>query len=72
MNRTITCRNDDGYELTFGETGFDPFLLESCDGCYSVKNNVTMSDNTMLDCATYQGSVAAKRKIVLGLRDREN
>lgn len=72
MNRTITCRNDDGYELTFGETGFDPFLLETCDGCYSVKNNVTMSDNTMLDGATYQGSVAAKRNIVLGLRDREN
>lgn len=72
MNRTITCRNDDGYELTFGEKGFDPFLLESCDGCYSVKNNVTMSDNTMLDGATYQGSVAAKRNIVLGLRDKDD
>lgn len=72
MNRTITCRNDDGYELTFGENGFDPFLLQACDGCYSVKNNVTMSDNTMLDGATYQGSVAAKRNIVLTLRDRDD
>lgn len=51
---------------------FSPYLLTDCDGIYTVSNNVTTSDNTMVDGATYQGSVAKKRNIVLTLKDKEN
>lgn len=71
-NRSITCTNSDGYGIEFTERGFSPFLLCSCDGIYTVANKVTMSDNTMTDGATYQGSVAQRRNIVLVLRDRGN
>lgn len=71
-NRRITCMSKDGYSLTFTEKGFTPFLLCSCDGVYTVANNVTMSDNTMTDGATFQGSVMKKRNIVLVLRDTDD
>ena len=69
MKRKIICTNEDGMELVFSST-FSPFLLESCDGIYSVQNNVTSSENTMTDGSTYQGSVTQMRNIVLTLRDR--
>lgn len=68
MARSITCQNEDGMEVRFSNT-FSPWLLEDCDGVYSVKNNVTISENTMTDGGTYQGSITQVRNIVLTLRD---
>lgn len=63
--RSITCSNDDGYTLTFGEDALQPFVLASVEGIYTVDNNVTMTDNTMSDGATYQGSRTKRRNIVI-------
>ena len=71
MNRTITCTNDVGMSVTFG-SAFSPYLLTDCDGIYEVHNKVATSDNTMIDGATYQGSVTQKRNIVLTLVDKAN
>lgn len=70
-NRKITCTNNEGMVVNFGSK-FSPFLLSDCDGLYGIKNKVSMSDNTMTDGATYQGSVAQKRNIVLTLKTKEN
>lgn len=51
--------------MTFSEDKFSPFFLASLDGVYTISNNVYISDNTMTDGGTYQGSVAAKRNIVI-------
>jgi len=68
--RSITYTNaTNNFSLTFGEEEFQPFILASVDGLYSVKNNVQMSDNTMTDGSTYQGSIAVKRNIVLRIMD---
>lgn len=69
VDRRITCSNKDGVILTFGERGATPFLLADAEGCYSVENNVTISENTMSDGGVYQGSVAKIRNIVLTLVD---
>ena len=69
MARKIMCSNDDGMTVVFDDS-FGPFLLESCDGIYMVENNVVISENTMTDGATYQGSTTKMRNIVLTLRDR--
>lgn len=71
MNRTITCINDNGMSVEFGSK-FSPYLLTNCDGIYEVHNKVFTSDNTMIDGATYQGSVTTKRNIVLTLVDRDD
>lgn len=68
MARKITCINENGVGLTFDDR-FNPWMLENCEGLYEVKNNVSMSANTMTDGATYQGSVTQMRNIVLSLRD---
>lgn len=68
--RKITCSNADGMSIVFAEDSFLPFVLEDCDGIYTVENKVSTSDNTMTDGATYQGSVMKMRNIVLTLRDR--
>lgn len=68
MARSITCKNEDGMEVRFSNT-FNPWLLEDCDGIYSVKNTVVTSENTMTDGATYQGSTTKMRNIVMTLRD---
>ena len=69
VDRTITCSNQDGVSVTFGERTMNPFLLEDAEGCYTVENNVTISENTMSDGGVYQGSVAKIRNIILTLRD---
>lgn len=71
MKRKITCRNNEGMAVTFGSS-FSPYLLADCDGIYTVSNKVGMSDNTMTDGATYQGTVVSKRNIVLTLKDKSN
>ena len=69
MARKIICTNEDGIQLILTDA-FSPFLLENCEGIYEFSNDVSMSDNTMTDGATYQGSVTSKRNIILTLRDR--
>ena len=68
MARTIICTNENGISVSFGDA-FAPWLLENCEGVYEAKNNVSISDNTMTDGATYQGSTMAMRNIILTLRD---
>lgn len=70
-NRKIICTNNEGMVINF-QSKFSPFLLADCDGLYGIENNVSVSDNTMTDGATYQGSVAKKRNIVLTLKTKEN
>lgn len=70
--RTIKCTNKDDISIIFRENKADPFLLADVDGLYEQANNVTMSENTMVDGAQYQGSVASPRNIVLTLRDYKN
>ena len=66
--RSIKCvNNEKDISLTFSETGFTPFFLASVDGIYSAKNNVFMSENVMVDGATYQDSIAPARNIVISL-----
>jgi len=72
MGRSITCDNHKGYRMTFNTDGFTPFVLANVDGLYLSENNVTVSDNTMTDGGTYQGSVKKKRNIVLTLMDAPN
>lgn len=71
MNRKITCKNNEGMSVTFG-SAFSPYLLADCDGIYTVSNKVGISDNTMTDGATYQGTVVQKRNIVLTLKDKSD
>ena len=68
-NRVIRCTNEDGFFLDFTERGFGPFLLTDADGLYESKNTVYVSENSMIDGATYQGSVAKQRNIELTLTD---
>ena len=72
VDRWIKCTNDDGVSVTFGEKGLTPFLLVDAEGCYTVSNNVTISENTMTDGGAYQGSVAKVRNIVLTIKDLTN
>lgn len=72
VNRTITCSNDDGFSITFGEKGATPFLLVNAEGAYFADNKVTISENTMTDGGAYQGSIAKVRNIVLTLKDITN
>ena len=68
MARTIVCTNENGVSAIFTDA-FSPWLLENCEGIYESKSNVAISDNTMTDGATYQGSIVSMRNIVLTLRD---
>ena len=71
-NRTITCSNNDGVSIIFGEQKLSPFLLVDAEGCYEAANNVTISQNTMADGGAYQGTVARIRNIVLTLKDKDD
>lgn len=68
-NRIIRCTNEDGFFLEFTESGFEPFLLTEAEGLYNVTNTVYVSENSMIDGAVYQGSVAKLRNIVLYITD---
>lgn len=70
-NRKITCRNADGISITFGDD-FGPFLLNECEGIYESESNVHVSENTMTDGATYQGSNVKLRNIVLTVSAKED
>lgn len=71
MDRKITCTNEDNISMEF-TSDFSPFVLQNCDGIYEVSNNVVTKDNTMVDGATYLGSITKMRNIVLTLADKSN
>lgn len=71
-DRVIKCTNEDGVSLTVDERSLVPFILASADGIYDAKNSVYISENSMIDGAIYQGSVAKYRNIVLRLIDVSN
>lgn len=71
-DRVVTCTNKDGAEVVFREDMESPYILMSTTGIYTVDNTVSTTDNTMIDGATYQGSVAKKRNIVLYIKDMMN
>ena len=70
--RVIKCVNSDGIEMTFNEREFNPFLLAKANGIYDANINVSTANNTMIDGAVYQGSIASTRNIVLILKDLDN
>ena len=69
-DRRIICINEDGASITFN-TRYTPFLLLSADGLYGYEADVNTADSTMLDGATYLGSIMKKRNIVLDVSDRD-
>lgn len=67
--RTITCTNESGYTINFGETYISPFLLVDCDGIYNYEYDVTTQDNGNVDGSTVIGSKLKKRNIVITVVD---
>lgn len=65
MSKKIVCKNEDDVQIEFSYDDDAEFFLISCDGIYSVSNNVTTSENTMTDGSTYQGSTTKQRNIVI-------
>lgn len=71
MDKKITCTNEDNLAVQFGYE-FDPFFLVSIEGIYGISANVTTSENTTVDGATYQGSTAKQRNIVITIQMDRN
>lgn len=67
--RTISCTNELGYTINFGETSISPFLLVDCDGIYNYEYNVTTQDNGNVDGSTVIGSKLKERNIVITVVD---
>ena len=67
--RTITCTNELGYTIDFGETSISPFLLADCDGIYNYEYNVTTQENGNVDGSTVIGSQLKARNIVITVID---
>ena len=65
MSKKIICKNEDNVQIEFSYEDDAEFFLVSCDGIYSVSNNVVTSENTMTDGSTYQGSTTKQRNIVI-------
>lgn len=63
--RKIVCKNEDGITIAFTYEEDAEFSLDYLEGASYVKNKVTMSENTMMDGATYQGSTLSARNIVI-------
>ena len=70
--REITCRNNNGASIVFGEKAFTPFLLAHIDGLYDSKNEISILENAVLDGGGYQGSLIKTRNIVLTVTDKPN
>lgn len=68
--RSITCKNNNGSAIVFGETAFTPFLLAHVDGIYSSQEELAISENAMLDGGDYYGSRIPTRNIVLTVTDK--
>lgn len=69
--KEIKCENNAGQSIIF-TYDFTPLHLVSVDGIYKVESNIYMTDNTMIDGSTYQGSTIAKRNIVITAEMKDN
>lgn len=67
--RTISCTNELGYTINFGETSISPFLLVDCDGIYNYEYDVTTQDNGNIDGSTIIGSKMKERNIIITVVD---
>ena len=68
--RKITCKNGQSY-LEFGNT-YCPFVLMNVEGIYSINFSVNTTENSMSDGATFIGSNAQPRNIILTIGDKDN
>lgn len=68
--RYIICRNSEGIEILIGEKETNPFALLSAEGLYTINNRVATTENTMMDGATYHGSTAKMRNIILTIANK--
>lgn len=69
-NRIVTFTNRDNVSISFNEKEFSPFILKSVKDLYTMDNNVYTSQNTMVDGATYQGTVAKQRNLIINVIDK--
>ena len=72
MSKRIICTNEDNVQVEFNYNAENAFFLVSTEGVYSVSNKVALSENTMTDGSTYQGSVTKERNIVIGATMEKN
>jgi hypothetical protein len=64
--KTITCTNDNGQSAVFTyDHDKTEFFLVSCDGIYSVSNNISTTTNATTDGETCTGESVARRNIVI-------
>lgn len=64
--KTITCKNQNGINAVFTyEHDKNEYFLVSCEGIYSIKNNISRASNATTDGAAYQGSAVEERNIVI-------
>lgn len=71
--RSIKCINHaTGQFVEITENSFSPLFLASLDGVYSSEFDVAISDNTLSDGGTYQGSRKKVRNIVITAIDQPN
>lgn len=71
--RSITCINSETEKsITIEENSFAPLFLAGLEGVYLTDNEVAISENTMSDGGTYQGSRANTRNIVITAIDQPN
>ena len=71
--RSVKCVNHaTGQFIEITEDSFSPLVLASLDGVYSSEFDVAISDNTLSDGGTYQGSRKKVRNIVITAIDQPN
>lgn len=68
--RSITCKNNNGSALVFGEAAFTPFLLAHVEGLYSSIAELSILENAMLDGGDFYGSRIPTRNIVITITDK--
>ncbi|MBR0090237.1 MAG: phage tail family protein [Lachnospiraceae bacterium] len=68
--RKVTCINNMGATAVFSQDAFNPWFLVDITGVYSIENNVYISENTMSDGGTYQGSTAKVKDISITVIDK--
>ena len=62
---------DANKEWALTEQMMNPFVLCKADGIYDVDNNVSITNNAMIDGGTYFGTTMSTRNIILTIKDIE-
>lgn len=68
--RKITCNNNNGSSIVFGEDAFTPFLLAHVDGLYDTVNEISVIENAILDGSNYQSSRKPTRYVTITVTDK--